>query len=103
MKGKAAFVVGVGVGYLFGARAGREQWEKAKAKALGVWHDDRVQEWVHDAEEQAGRLAREQGAALRDKAVDAVRQRFAGTSDEGFIDEVVVEDARRPTTPGTGF
>jgi len=103
MRGKAAFVVGVGVGYLFGARAGREQWEKAKGWALGVWHDDRVQEWVHDAEEQAGRLAREQGAALKDKAVDAVRQRFAGTSDEVLVDEVVVEDWRGGTTPGTGF
>jgi hypothetical protein len=37
MKGKILLVVGLGVGYVLGARAGREKYEKIKRQAEWVW------------------------------------------------------------------
>ena len=37
MKGKILFVVGLGVGYVLGTRAGREKYDKIKRQAQWVW------------------------------------------------------------------
>ena len=47
--GKAAFVVGVAVGYVLGARAGRKRYEQIKSQASRVWNSDPVQHRVGDA------------------------------------------------------
>jgi hypothetical protein len=82
MTGKLAFVVGAGVGYVIGTRAGRAQFEKIKGWASDAWHDPRVQSTVDDLESKAAGFAKEQGAALKDKAVDAVKGAVSRTSDE---------------------
>lgn len=46
MRGKAGLVIGLGVGYVLGTRAGRERFEQIKAQALKVWHLDPVQRQV---------------------------------------------------------
>ncbi|MEV7610586.1 hypothetical protein AB0N61_13980 [Microbacterium sp. NPDC089320] len=46
MKGKIGLVVGIGVGYVLGARAGQERYEQIKAQWLKVWNLDPVQEQV---------------------------------------------------------
>jgi hypothetical protein len=51
MKGKILLVVGLGVGYVLGARAGRERYEEIKAKAQQFWNDPRVQKQVNQAED----------------------------------------------------
>jgi hypothetical protein len=43
MKGKILLVVGLGVGYVLGARAGREKYDELVAKVQKVWSDPRVQ------------------------------------------------------------
>ncbi|VTR76959.1 YtxH domain-containing protein [Cellulomonas hominis] len=73
MKGKLAFVLGAGVGYVLGTRAGRVQFEKIKGWASDAWNDPRVQSTVEDLESQAARIAKDQGSAIKDKAVDAVK------------------------------
>jgi len=50
MKGKILLVVGLGVGYVLGTRAGREKYEEIKATASKLWNDPRVQKQVHNAE-----------------------------------------------------
>ncbi|AEE47727.1 hypothetical protein [Cellulomonas fimi] len=80
MKGKMAFVVGAGVGYLLGTRAGRGQFEKIKGWANDVWQDPRVQGYVQDVESQATAFAKQQGVALKDKAVEAARSAVAGSA-----------------------
>lgn len=47
MKGKLAFVLGAAVGYILGARAGRERYEQIKRGAQRVWHTEPVQRGVH--------------------------------------------------------
>lgn len=43
MKGKLGLVVGIGIGYVLGSRAGRERYEQIKATATKVWESDPVQ------------------------------------------------------------
>ena len=95
MKGKLAFVLGAGVGYVLGTRAGRVQFEKIKGWASDAWNDPRVQSTVEDLESQAARIAKDQGAAIKDKAVDAVKTAVSkAKGDEGGEDE-----GTPPTTP----
>ncbi|MEV7800808.1 hypothetical protein AB0O14_17100 [Microbacterium foliorum] len=46
MKGKIGLVVGIGVGYVLGTRAGRERYEQIKTQWLKVWNLDQVQDQV---------------------------------------------------------
>lgn len=46
MKGKIGLVVGLGVGYVLGSRAGRERYEQIKTQWLKVWNLDPVQDRV---------------------------------------------------------
>ncbi len=46
MKGKILFVVGLGVGYVLGTRAGRERYEQISRAAQNVWNRPQVQQGV---------------------------------------------------------
>lgn len=46
MKGKILFVVGLGVGYVLGTRAGRERYEQIRKAAENVWNTPAVQQGV---------------------------------------------------------
>lgn len=46
MKGKIGLVVGLGVGYVLGTRAGSERYQQIKTQWLKVWNLDPVQEQV---------------------------------------------------------
>ncbi|MGI9824710.1 hypothetical protein [Agromyces sp. Marseille-Q5079] len=46
MKGKVLFVVGLGVGYVLGTRAGRQRYEQIKGAAESVWNTPTVQNGV---------------------------------------------------------
>lgn len=63
---KSVFVllVGLGVGYVLGARAGRERYDQIVERVSGVWDDPRVAK----ARRDAARYAREQGPVLVDRA-----------------------------------
>jgi hypothetical protein len=50
MKGKILLVVGLGVGYVLGARAGREKYDELVARAQKFWNDPRVQTQVNNAQ-----------------------------------------------------
>ena len=51
MKGKILLVVGLGVGYVLGSRAGRERYDQIVAKAQQFWNDPRVKTQVSNAQE----------------------------------------------------
>jgi hypothetical protein len=63
---KSLFIiaVGVGIGYILGARAGRERYDLIVEKVNGVWADPRVAK----ARQEAARYAREQAPVIRDRA-----------------------------------
>lgn len=85
MKTKLAFVVGLGLGYLVGTEAGRENLDKAKDWAKTSWEDPKVQSTVRDVEERVTKVVREQGAQVTEKVTAAVKDataRATGRSDE---------------------
>lgn len=43
MKGKIGLIIGFGLGYVLGSRAGRQRYEQIKQTAEKVWESDGVQ------------------------------------------------------------
>lgn len=50
MAGKLSFLVGLGTGYVLGARSGRERYDQIAGKAQELWLDPRVQEKAQQAQ-----------------------------------------------------
>ncbi len=69
-------LVGVAIGYILGAKAGRERYEQLADQASKVWSDPRVQTKVDEVKEQAPQVA----AAVGDKAKSAASQAKAKAS-----------------------
>ncbi len=53
MRGKVVLLVGIGIGYVLGARAGRERYDDIKRVARRFWNDPRVSHQVHNVEQFA--------------------------------------------------
>lgn len=79
------FLAGAAVGYVLGARAGREKYDQLRDKAQDLWQDPRTQEKVHDV-----------GEAIKDKAPDvgAAAASAAGTV-AGKVKETASNAAHR--------
>ncbi len=73
MKGKILFVFGLILGYVLGARAGRERYEQIRAGAEKVWQDPRVQRQVHTVED----YVKDKAPDITDKASRAAKNAFA--------------------------
>ena len=72
MKGKILLLVGLGVGYVLGTRAGRERYEQIKDAASKLWNDPRVQKRVDQAEDFVKDKAPEVAEFLADGAKTVV-------------------------------
>ena len=93
MKGKWAFFVGLGVGYVLGSRAGRQRYEQIVAAARRVKDNPTLQEAAGLAQAQAGRLVGSGKDVLAEKLADSklghtkIAERLFGTQPyqpEGF-------------------
>lgn len=69
MKGKILFVVGLGVGYVLGARAGRERYEQIRKAAQNVWNQPAVQQGVETVKD----FAKTRVGDLSDTVLDGVK------------------------------
>jgi hypothetical protein len=74
VKGKILFVAGLGLGYVFGTRAGREKYEELRTAALKVWNDPRVQKQVDAVEDFVKDKAPEVADFVSDNAKKVVAQ-----------------------------
>jgi hypothetical protein len=74
MKGKILLVVGLGIGYVLGTRAGREKYDQLKAQALKLWNDPRVQKQVDNAQDFVKDKAPDVAEFLADGAKKVVSQ-----------------------------
>ncbi|KJQ55228.1 hypothetical protein [Microbacterium sp. SA39] len=72
MKGKIGLVVGLGVGYVLGTRAGRERYEQIKTQWQKVYNMDPVQEQVDKVKDFVGDKAAAVPGALWTGAVKVV-------------------------------
>ena len=74
MKGKFLFVVGLGVGYVLGTRAGRERYEQIRQAAEDLWNQPKVQEGVGTVKDFVMSRVGDVGDAVLDGAKKLVRQ-----------------------------
>jgi SLT domain-containing protein len=65
---KLSFLVGLGAGYVLGARAGRERYDQIADKAQSVWRNPRVQAKADQAQQLVKEKASEAGTAASDLA-----------------------------------
>jgi hypothetical protein len=83
---KLEFIVGVGVGYVLGAKAGRRRYEQIKARADKVWQSPTVQHKVNDAtqvvRDKAPELQHKVAAVAKD-AGSAVKAKVSGSDHSG--------------------
>ncbi|MFJ1701982.1 hypothetical protein OG871_13025 [Kitasatospora sp. NBC_00374] len=76
---KLTLIVGVGVGYVLGARAGRQRYEQLAGAARQFSQNPKVQDAAGKAKQQAGAVAGRAAGAVADrvgeKLPDAVTDR----------------------------
>lgn len=108
--GKLSFFVGAGLGYVLGARAGRQQFEKIKSASQHVWENPKVQSSVNKVEEKVSEVAKEKASAVTDKVTGTVKSRMGGSSSSsgshssgssstGDASQTGVGGSMRPTPP----
>ncbi|HJV04584.1 MAG TPA: YtxH domain-containing protein [Actinomycetota bacterium] len=74
---KTGLLVGLGVGYVFGAKAGRERYEELKASWEQFVGSPRVQSVV-DKGREVVETGKERGLQAVDKATGTVKERLEG-------------------------
>ncbi|WP_103063980.1 protoporphyrinogen oxidase [Actinomyces qiguomingii] len=94
MASKLPFIIGLGAGYVLGARAGRAQYERIKASATKLMDQPFVRDKVSAASTRASAFVREQGEAVTDKVADVVKERlFSPSTEQQDSASVTVDDA----------
>lgn len=99
MKTKAAFIVGTGIGYVLGTRAGRRQFEVIKGHAKDLWASDSVQSTVSTLQDKATEVAKDQGAALKGKVTEAVKN--VASKDHSKPEVTPATSQTTPVAPAT--
>lgn len=87
MMNKLGILLGAGVGYVLGARAGRDRYDQMARAATKLWRDPRVQEAVSQAQDVAADAADRAGHSAKD-TLHGVTDKLHGT-DTGRHEDVV--------------
>ena len=75
MRGKLVLLVGVGIGYVLGSRAGRKRYEEIKSCVNRLWNDPRVSQQVHNVEQFAKDKAPEVVDFIGDTAKKVIQRK----------------------------
>jgi len=74
MRGRILFVVGLGAGYVLGAKAGRQRYEQIASAADKVWNSPSVTKQRHDVQHFVETKAPKLVETAKDAAGDAVNK-----------------------------
>lgn len=93
MGTKFGILVGAGIGYVLGTRAGRERYEQLKRSASKIRQSPAVSKPMDSASEKISEALRRGGEAATDKVVGVVKERVFGHSEpkSEYVDVTVVE------------
>ncbi|MDO4260260.1 MAG: YtxH domain-containing protein [Actinomycetaceae bacterium] len=83
MGTKFGLILGLGIGYVLGTRAGREQYERIRAGASRLRQVPVVAKPLDRAGEKLSDVVRAQGEAVTDKVAEAVKERLFGMPADG--------------------
>ncbi|YAL83569.1 hypothetical protein ACMYYO_01815 [Dermacoccaceae bacterium W4C1] len=87
--GKLSFLVGLGAGYVLGARAGKQRYEQIKAQANKAWENPQVQDKVGTVTEQVKAKAPQVAAAAGGAALKAAKSAPGVKNSEEELPETV--------------
>lgn len=99
MRGKILILTGLAVGYVLGARAGKERYEEIKNAAAKLWNDPRVQTKVEAVEDFAKDKAPEVADFISDNAKKVVSQ-VSSKKKSGNAGSASSKAASKPSTSG---
>lgn len=71
---KVWFIIGATIGYILGARAGRERYEQISRTAGKAWNSDVVQNRVEDVKASAAEVPGKVGSTLAESAKEIASQ-----------------------------
>lgn len=95
--GKLSFLSGVAVGYVLGARAGRERYDQIRAGALQLWRSDPVQGQLDQAKHAAKTKAAPAALGVVSNAAAAAGERLREGADR--IKSDPSRDVKSQTVP----
>lgn len=72
MRGRILFVVGLGAGYVLGAKAGRQRYEQIASAADKVWNSPTVTKQRHEVQHFVETKGPELVESAKDAAGDAI-------------------------------
>ncbi|MCU1596814.1 MAG: hypothetical protein QOE85_255 [Actinomycetota bacterium] len=90
-KSLLVIAFGVGVGYVLGARAGRERYEEIVERVNGVWRDPRVTR----ARREAAQYAREQAPVIAERAQAVARATPGAIADASKATAAAAKDVAK--------
>lgn len=88
MRLKILFIVGLGVGYVLGARAGRPRYEQIRAKATEAWENPRVQKAVSETQG----FVKENAPIVQEKMMTGTKAAVAGAQDVAVRTTEIAKD-----------
>ncbi len=89
---KLTAIVAGGVGYVLGARAGRQRYEQIRGMAQKVKSNPKVQETAHKAAD----AAKEAAPVIKDKAASAADSAASKAKGDSTSNGVSLEDSAYP-------
>lgn len=95
MRGKILILTGVAVGYVLGAKAGRERYEQIKRTAKRLWNDPHVQHQVDRVED----FAREKAPEVVEFISDGAKKVVATVTGKPLAAEHSTDDATDDAAP----
>lgn len=117
--GKKSLLIGAAIGYVLGARAGRERYDQIAAQVSRLWNDPKVKSKVDQAQTAAVDTAKSAAASAKDAAansstVQSVKDKLpgsgtsttststSGTTPGGSTTGTSQPGSTTPLTPTTG-
>jgi hypothetical protein len=97
MRGKIVLLVGIGIGYVLGARAGRERYEDIKKAVRRFWDDPRVAHQVQNVEQFARDKAPEVVDFIGDTAKKVIQRTPAKSPSKSSATKTTDAPKKRPT------
>lgn len=102
MRGRIVLLVGIGIGYVLGARAGRERYEDIKKAVRRFWNDPRVAHQVQNVEQFARDKAPEVVDFIGDTAKKVIQRSPAKTSAKSSAAKATGAPKNTPTAKPSG-